>query len=89
MRRELKPSTREAYNTARWYIQFYVAFFKTVFKIPMKDDWVKLKILLKYVCGIVQLPIILCVNKLNIINWYVGECFTTLRDVRYTQGEAL
>ena len=46
-------------------------------KNPNRDNWGKLKQILKYVCGSIYLPLIPRVDGLKILKWYVDASYAT------------
>jgi hypothetical protein len=56
---------------ARRDIQTAVAFLTTQVKEPYKDDWGKLKHILKYLNGTKYLRLTLSVNNIRVLKWYV------------------
>jgi hypothetical protein len=57
---------------ARPNIQTAVAFLTTRVKSPDKDDWGKLKRVLKYLNGTKYLKLKLSVDNLGLLKWYVN-----------------
>jgi hypothetical protein len=55
----------------RWDIQTAAAFLTTRVKSPDKDDWGKLKRVLKYLNGTKYLKLSISVENLGILKWYV------------------
>jgi hypothetical protein len=66
-----------ASSRSRKDIQTEVTFLTTRVKHPDEDDWVKLKRLLRYIREVINMPIILKVDSLNIIKWWVGASHAT------------
>ncbi len=58
---------------ARKDIQTAVAFLTTRVKSPDKDDWGKLKRVLKYLNGTKYLKLRLTVDNMAVLKWYVGR----------------
>jgi hypothetical protein len=56
---------------ARHDIQMAGAFLMTRVKSPDKDDWGKLKCVLKYLNGTKYLKLKLSVNNLGLLKWYL------------------
>jgi hypothetical protein len=55
------------------HIDVAVAFLTMRVKSPDKDDWGKLKRVLKYLNGKKHLKFTLSVEDLGLLKWYVGE----------------
>ena len=53
-------------------IQTAVTFLTMKMRSPEVDEWHKLRLLLKYLRGKIQTPLILRVNSLNVIKWWVN-----------------
>jgi hypothetical protein len=70
---------------ARWYIQTAVASFTTRVKSPDKDDWGKLKQVLKYLNG-TKLKLKLSIDNLGMMIWYVDGCHNVHRDCKGHRG---
>ncbi len=58
---------------ARHNMQMAVAFLTTRVKSPDKDDWGKLKRMLKYLNGTKYLKFKLSVDNFGLLKWYVDE----------------
>jgi hypothetical protein len=71
---------------ARKDIHPAVAFLTTRVRNPDKDDWLKLKRLLKYIRCTIHLPLILKAESLNVIKWWVDASFTTHDNCRGYTG---
>jgi hypothetical protein len=69
-------------------IQTAVAFLTTRVKSPDKDDWGKLKRVLKYLNGTKYLKLRLCVDNLGLLKWFVDVSHNTHWDCR-GQGGAM
>jgi hypothetical protein len=63
-------------------IQTAVAFLTTRVKSPDKDDWGKLKRVLKYLNGTKYLKLRLCVDDLRLLKWFVDASHNTHWDCR-------
>jgi hypothetical protein len=75
-----------ASSRARKDIQLAVSFLTTRVKEPDEDDWSKLKRLLKYIRGTIYMPLILRVDNLNVIKWWVDASYATHGDCRGHTG---
>lgn len=71
---------------ARRDIQTAVAFLTTRVKGPDEDDWGKLKRVLKYLNGTLDLGLCLSVENLGIVRWYVDASYATHEDCRGHTG---
>jgi hypothetical protein len=58
-------------------IQTTIAFLTVRLRFPDKDNWGKIKRMLKYVRGTVYIPLILRAESLIIIKWWVDASFAT------------
>eukprot|EP00956_Cyclotella_meneghiniana_P039839 scaffold180856_cov40-Cyclotella_meneghiniana.AAC.4 len=58
-------------------IQTAVAFLTTRVKRPDEDDWGKLKRVLKYLKGTLHMKLVLSVDELGIIRWWVDASYCT------------
>jgi hypothetical protein len=67
---------------ARQDIQIAVAFLTTRVKEPDKDDWGKLKRMLKYLNGTKYFKLKLSVENLGILKWYVDRLHNVHMDCR-------
>ena len=67
-------------------IQTAVAFLSTRVKEPDEDDWGKLKRLLKYLWGTLYLPLILEIDNLNVIKWWVDASYAVHPDCKSHTG---
>jgi hypothetical protein len=67
-------------------IQLAVSFLTTRIKQPDEDDWNNLKRLLKYIRGTIYMPLILSVDSLSIIKWWVDASYATHGDCRGHTG---
>jgi hypothetical protein len=67
-------------------IQPTVAFLTTRVKSPEKDNWLKLKRLLKYIRGTISMPLILKAESLSIVKWWVDTSYATRGDERGHTG---
>jgi hypothetical protein len=74
---------------ARKDIQHTVAFLTTRVKSPDKDDWTKLKRLLKYTRGMIYMPLILRADKLNIVKWWVDASYAAHGDCKWHTGATM
>jgi hypothetical protein len=63
-------------------IQTAVAFLTTRVKSPDKDDWGKLKRVLKYLNGTKYLKLRLCVDNLGLLKWFIDASHNTHWDCR-------
>jgi hypothetical protein len=61
-------------------------FLTTRVKEPDEDDWSKLKRLLKYIRGTIYMPLILRVDNLNVIKWWVDASYATHGECREHTG---
>jgi hypothetical protein len=75
-----------ASSRARKDIQLSVSFLTTRVKEPDEDDWSKLKRLLKYIRGTIYMPLILRVDNLNVIKWWVDASYATHEDCQGHTG---
>jgi hypothetical protein len=71
---------------ARRDIQTAVAFLTTRVKSPDKDDWGKVKRVLKYLNGTKDLGLTLSLDNLGIVRWYVDASFATHADCKGHTG---
>jgi hypothetical protein len=71
-----------ATTLARKYIQHTVAFLTMRGKSSDKDDWMKLKRLLKYIRGTIYMLLILKADCLNIVKWWVDASYATRGDCK-------
>jgi hypothetical protein len=71
---------------ARRDIQTAVAFLTTRVKSPDKDDWGKLKRVLKYLNGTKYLKLRLTVDNLSMLKWYVDGSHNAHWDCRGHEG---
>jgi hypothetical protein len=76
-------------SRARKDIQTTVAFLTTHMRNPDEDDWAKLKMLLMYVKSTINMPLILIVENLNIIKWWVDASFAIQNDRRGHTGATM
>ena len=67
-------------------IQTAVAFLSARVKEPDEDDWNKLKRLLKYLHGMLYLPLIPEIDNLNIIKRWVDASYATHPDCKGHTG---
>jgi hypothetical protein len=74
---------------ARKDIQHTVAFLTTRVKSRDKDDWTKLKRLLKYIRGTIYMPLILRANSLNIVKWWVDASYAAHGDCKGHTGATM
>jgi N-acetylglucosamine kinase-like BadF-type ATPase len=74
---------------ARKDIQHTVAFMTTRVKSPDKDNWIKLKRLLKYTRGTIYMPLVLRADILNIVKWWVDASYATHGDYRGHTGATM
>ena len=54
-------------------ISVAVAFLCTRVKNPDEDDWKKLIWLVHYLCGMAELPLILCADSATVVKWWVDS----------------
>eukprot|EP00804_Cyclotella_cryptica_P016577 CCRYP_020528-RE/>CCRYP_020528-RE protein AED:0.38 eAED:0.38 QI:0/-1/0/1/-1/1/1/0/519 len=71
---------------ARRDIQTTVAFLTTRVKQPDEDDWGKLKRVLKYLNGTVDMGLCLSVENMGIVRWYVDASYATHEDCKGHTG---
>jgi hypothetical protein len=71
---------------ARQDIPTAVAFLKTRVKSPNKDNWGKLKRVLKYLNGTKYLKLKLSVEKMGMLKWYVDGSHKVHLDCRGHKG---
>jgi hypothetical protein len=67
-------------------IQMAVAFLTTRVKSPDKDDWGKLKQVLKYLNGTKYLKLRLCVDNLGLLKWFADASHNMHWDCRGHSG---
>jgi hypothetical protein len=70
-------------------MQTAVSFLTTRVKQPDKDDWGKLKRLIKYIHGTVYMPLILKADSLIVIKWWVDASYVTHGDCRGHTGATM
>ena len=58
-------------NRSRTDIHTKIAFLSMRVKYPDKDDWKKLVCMMSYLCGMTDLPLMLCTDRTNIYKWWV------------------
>jgi hypothetical protein len=78
-----------ASTRSRKDIQTTIALLTTRVRNPDEDDWGKLRRLMRYIKGIINLPLILRADNLNLIKWWVDASFTTHNDCRGHTGGTL
>ena len=78
-----------ACSRARKDIQTAIAFLTTRVKAPDEDDWDKLKRVLRYVKGTINMKLILRADSLNVVKWWVDASFATHRDYRGHTGATM
>jgi hypothetical protein len=71
---------------ARRDIQTAVAFLTTRVKGPDEDDWGKLKRVLRYLNGTIDMGLTLSVKSMGLVRWYVDASFATHEDCRGHTG---
>jgi hypothetical protein len=71
-----------ASTRARKDIQTTIAFLSTRVRNPDANDWEKLRRLMRYIKGTINLPLILRVDGLNVIKWCVNASFATHNECR-------
>lgn len=71
---------------ARHDIQTAVAFLTTRVKCPDKDDWGKVKRVLKYLNGTKSLGLTISLKNLGIVQWYVDASYRTHEDCKGHTG---
>jgi hypothetical protein len=54
-----------------------IAFLTTRVRNPDEDDWGKLRRLMRYIKGKINLPLIMREDSLNVIKWWVNDSFAT------------
>jgi hypothetical protein len=74
---------------ARKDIQPVVAFLTTRVQEHDKYNWLKLKRLLRYIRGIIHMPLILKVESLNMIKWWVDTSLVTHDNSRGHTGATM
>ena len=74
---------------ARADIQTTIAFLSTRVKEPDEDDWKKLKQLIQYLFGTIDLKLTLMSDKLNIIKWFVDASHHVHPDFRSHTGSTM
>jgi hypothetical protein len=67
---------------ARRDIQPVTAFLATRVESPDKDDWAKIKRLLGYVKGTINMPLILSANDLTLLRWWVDADYSVHHDCK-------
>jgi hypothetical protein len=67
-------------------IQCTVVFLTMRVNTPDEDDWGKLKRLLRYIRGTIDMPIIMKADGLKIVAWWVDASFTTHKECRGHTG---
>eukprot|EP00956_Cyclotella_meneghiniana_P026461 scaffold57247_cov37-Cyclotella_meneghiniana.AAC.7 len=67
-------------------IQTAVAFLTTRVKRPDEDDWGKLKRVLKYLKGTLHMKLVLSVDELGIIRWWVDASYNVHEDCKGQTG---
>ena len=72
---------------ARRDIQTAVAFLTTRVKSPDKDDWGKLKRVLKYLNGTKYLKLRLTVDSMSMLKWYVDGSHNVTGTARVTEEQ--
>jgi len=70
-------------------IQTAVAFLATRVREPDEDDWLKVKRLLRYINGTINLPLILRVFSMSVIKWWIDASFAVHADCRGHTGGAM
>ena len=73
-------------NQARRDIQTAVAFLTTRVKNPDKDDWGKLRRVLKYLKGTLYMKLTLTISDLSIIRWWIDASDRTHHDLKGHTG---
>jgi hypothetical protein len=58
-------------------------------KTPDEDYWIKLKRLLKYIRDTIYIPLVLRVDSLNIVKWWVDASYATHGDCRGHTGATM
>eukprot|EP00804_Cyclotella_cryptica_P019093 CCRYP_021211-RA/>CCRYP_021211-RA protein AED:0.16 eAED:0.16 QI:0/0/0/0.66/1/1/3/0/1057 len=71
---------------ARRDIQTVVAFLTTRVKNPDEDDWGKLKRVLRYLNGTVELGLCLSAKDIGLVQWYVDASYATHDDCKGHTG---
>jgi hypothetical protein len=67
---------------ARHNIQSVTAFLMTSVKSPDKDNWVKVKQLLGYLKGMINMPLILSTDNLTLLHWWVDAAYAVHHDCK-------
>jgi hypothetical protein len=75
-----------ASTRARKDIHTTTAFLTMRVRNPDEDDWGKLRRLMRYIKGKINLPLILRADSLNVIKWWVDASFATHDDCRGHTG---
>ena len=73
-------------SRARRDIQTAVAFLMTRVCVPDKDNWGKLKRILKYLKGTRDLKLTLFVDYMSMIKWWIDVSYTTHDDCKGHRG---
>eukprot|EP00957_Ditylum_brightwellii_P172111 13103509-Ditylum_brightwellii.AAC.1 len=74
---------------ARQDIQTSIAFLTTRVKAPDKHDWKKLKCLLRYLKGTIDLTLILTADNLNLAKWWVDRAYAVHKDMKSHTGATM
>ena len=70
----------------RKYVQTSVAFLTIRVRSPDKDEWWKLILLLQYIISTIQIPLILIVDNMNIVKWWLDTSYAMHPDCRSHTG---
>ena len=66
-----------------------ISFLSTRVKSPDEDDWGKLKRVLRYIRGTINLPLILRIDDLGVIKWWIDASFAVHRDMKGHTGATM
>jgi hypothetical protein len=78
-----------ASSRSRNDIQTAVSLLTIKVKQPDKDDWGKLKQLLRYIRSTIYMPLVFRLDSLNIIKWWVDASYATHGDCRGQTGATM
>ena len=67
-------------------IHIELSFITTILKRMYEDDWGKLKRVLKYLKGTKHMKLILRLDSLSVVNWWVYASYNTHDDFRIRTG---
>ena len=71
------------------YIQTALAFLTTRVRDPDEDDWKKLYRVLEYLRGTIKLGLVLRVDSLNVIKWWVDASYVIHPDMKGHTGSTM